>query len=684
MAFEKLFSPMYIGQCEIKNRIVMEPMVLGTGTPRGEPGERMLDYYEARAKGGVGLILTEATRVDDSTGVLHPLQLAMSRDRHIAGFAALAERVHKHGAKLFCQLHHSGRQNYGLLMYTVALCQPFFRIPGFAKFFFWLAQKNDILEKTHLLPAVVAPSAVPCTHQKQKTKALTQKQIRRIIIKFAEAATRVQKAGGDGVELHGTHGYLIQQFLSPHTNRRTDAYGGSAMNRMRFLREIIEAIRARCGADFPIIVRLTVDEFYGAEGYGLSDGIQIAVELEKLGVAALDVSSGSYERMNKWLEPMCYPAGWRDGLAQAVKAAVHIPVIAANLTRTPEEAERKLLNGQQDFIGLGRPLLADPEWANKAAVPDSTGITRCISCLWCFESMLENAWKGKCGQCAVNPRTGRESEGRNKEQAVGGKTEAANGKKLACVIGAGIAGLSAAKGLAEDGCRVVVFEKEALPFGQLRLAAALPGKKKILWAGEDLLEKCRRLGVEFRYETAASGAYLKEMQPDIVVNASGATAVRPALAGGNLPHCRLVTEVLDGTLNPIGQTVVVVGSGMTGLETAEMLAKKGNRITVLEMADTLAPGAYHQHTEELLPHLEALGAVLRTSCKLEKVTANGCAYRDLKTGLASALAADWVILSLGVKPDKALGQELQSVFPGKVITLGDAAAGGRIAAAVNG
>ncbi len=367
MEYKMLFSPMRIGSCEIKNRIVMSPMLMGFGQLDGKPTKRMLDYYEERARGGTGLIITEITRVNDRHGAAAFAQLAASHDYHIEGLREFAERIHRHGAKLFVQLHHPGRQNVGLAVGTVPLCIAATRVcKSFPKLLFKVAPKlGKTLCEKNLTKASVAPSACePSYFAGGRVRALRHGEIKQLVRQFADAAVRCKAAGVDGVELHGTHGYLIQQFLSPHTNTRTDEYGGNFENRLRFLREIVEEIRKRCD-DYPIIVRLTVDEFYdkiGREGvgYGLDLGVEYAKAIEKMGVDAIDVSSASYDTFNFWLEPTSFETGWRKYLAAAVKKEVKIPVLAANLIRSPEQAEAQLEEGIQDFVSLGRPHTADP------------------------------------------------------------------------------------------------------------------------------------------------------------------------------------------------------------------------------------------------------------------------------------------------------------------------------------
>lgn len=679
-AYPHLFSPGRIGSCELKNRIVMAPMVMGTGTPGGGPGEKMCAYYEARAKGGAGLIITECVRVDDHTGPIAPCQISLTHDRHIAPLAAMIDRVHNHGTKIFCQLHHPGRQNYSILVGTMRMSLLAGRIiPAYWKLFFKIAAFSPQIEKTGLLPPVAAPSAVPCEHQKQKTRALKVKEIRKLVSKFGDSALRAKKAGADGIELHAAHGYLIQEFLSPHTNRRTDEYGGSFENRLRFLREIFTDVRTKCGPDFPIAVRISVDEFYrniGKEqGLTLDEGVRIAKAIEVMGADAIDVSSATYETMNYWLEPTTFDLGWRKHLAAAVKQAVNVPVLAANFIRSAQQAEAQLAEGTQDFISLGRPLLADPELPEKVRTGREDEITRCIACLWCFESMLAGGFTGHPGQCALNPRCCREDEIP--------EVPAQSGKgRTAAVIGAGVAGLTAACTLAQRGYAVTVLEQSAQAGGQINLAAAPPHKEKIRWCLDDLLVQCSKRGVDIRYQCGSDPTgHLRELKPAVILFAAGANEVIPNLPGVHGDNVHTVEDVLGGAADLTGKAVAVIGAGLTGLETAEALCARGCRVSIIEMADETAPGAYHQHKDDVLPKLEQAGAAFHLGHKLEAIHADGVDMRDVKTGKLHTLPVDDVVLSLGMRPNNALAEQLQGLGV-PVIAVGDAAAPGRIAQAV--
>jgi 2,4-dienoyl-CoA reductase-like NADH-dependent reductase (Old Yellow Enzyme family)/thioredoxin reductase len=679
MQYEKLFSEGRIGSVTIKNRVVMPPMEVGMANPDGTPSEQLIAYYEERARNGLGLLITGITRVNERHGAALPRQLAMTSDRHIEPFARMVERLHVHGTKIFCQLHHPGRQGISLMTEFWPMIEFIGRVwPGYWKYFFKIVPAMDKFAKTGLVPPVVAPSAVACEHSMQKTRALMKWEIKSLIKDFIKAAHRVQQTGADGVELHAAHGYLIQQFLSPHTNRRTDVYGGSLENRMRFLLEIIEGIRNQCGKNFPIAVRLSVDEYYRCinkpgQGIELAEGIEMAKRLELAGIDAIDVSSANYETMNYWLEPISYEPGWRNNLAKAVKEKVKIPVLAANLIRSADQAETQLREGYQDFVCLGRPHLADAAWTRKVSESCEQDIKRCISCLWCFESLLVNALVGKPLECAVNPRLGRERETANPLKNGAGRVIA--------IIGAGPAGLSAAEVSGLRGFKPIVLEKNAFVGGQLQLANKPPKKEKINWCFTDLYSAAVKNGAEIRFNTEATLESIKSLNPYAVIVATGGNSVIPPIEGARQPHVCTVTEILNGTVKLTGKRVAVIGSGMTGLETAEKLAEDGNQIIVVEMLSQIGPDAFGQHLDDILPRLNAYKVDFIAGQKLIKINTNSIIMANTSSGQQSEENIDNVVLSVGVKSNDKLAKELQPHFE-RIYTIGDASKVGRIAHAV--
>ena len=676
MSYDMLFSPMKIGNVVIKNRIIMAPMCMGFGQYNGCATETMMDYYEERAKGGVGLIFTEITRINDITGASSFGQLGMSHDYQIPALREMADRIHKHNCKIMVELHHPGRQNLGLMIGTVPICNIGSKLMGnlYTKILTQaVIPQGKKLQDKHIVPRTVAPSK--CERSKMSdsvNRELSVNEIKRIICQFIEGAVRVKKAGCDGVELHAAHGYLIQQFLSPNTNKRTDQYGGSLENRMRFLLEIIDGIRSNCGKDFPIVVRLTVDEMYSeigqnGKGYNLEEGIKMAKILSDKGIDAIDVSSAAYDTFNYWLEPTSFTPGWRKYLASEVKKVVDIPVIAANLIRSPKQAEMQLEEGTQDFISLGRPLIADPHWPNKVKSGNENLIKRCVCCLYCFESMMKGAYKYTHGNCSVNPFVGRENVSLKQN---------GNGRKV-LIIGAGCAGLTAAELLSKRGFDVTVLEKESKQGGQLNLASKPPHKEKINWVCEDLLSNAINSGAKVLFDIKADKNIIASYSPEFVITATGGNAIHPKSFNGD--NVVTVTQVLNGSIDISNKKVAVIGSGMTGLETSELLVSKGSKVTVVEMADKIAPGAWFQQLDDALPVLEKAGTEFLTSHKLLSVSSSGIELENLKEKKAVAIKVDLVVLSLGVRSDNSLYNDIKNSDSYKVYNIGDSNKIGRIA-----
>lgn len=676
MEYDMLFSPMNIGNVKVKNRICMAPMCMGFGQFDGRVTDVMADYYVERAKGGVGLIFTEITRVNDITGASSFGQMGLSHDYQIPALSNMAKRVHSYGTKIMVELHHPGRQNLGLMMGTVPLsvfCDKLMG-PAYAKLLTGaVIPPGKKLQDKDIVPRTVAPSKCEKSKMSESVnRGLTKTGIRKLVSQFVDAAVRVKKAGCDGVELHAAHGYLIQQFLSPNTNHRNDEYGGSLENRMRFLMEIIDGIRAKCGKDFPIVVRLSVDEMYEkigekGKGYDLTEGLKMAKALSDFGIDAIDVSSAAYDTFNYWLEPTTFTPGWRKYLAEEVKKVVDIPVIAANLIRSPQQAEKQLEDGIQDFVSLGRPLIADPHWVEKVQCGKEDTIKRCICCLYCFESMMHGAYEYTHGHCSVNPFVGRESQVLNR-----------NGKgRKAVVVGAGVAGLTAAELLAKRGFNVTVLEKNDKAGGQINLADKPPHKEKIAWCVADLVTNAEKAGAKIQYSTTATKELIDSMSPEYVLNATGANAIFPkAFAGKNV--CT-VTDILDGDIKLNNKNVTVIGSGMTGLETSELLCSMDNKVTVVEMADQIAPDAWFQQVDDAVPVLRAAGTKFMPSHKYLGFSDGKVSLENLRTGETVTVDSDYVVLSLGCRPDTQLFDEIKDSHSYRVINIGDSEKVGRIA-----
>ena len=687
MKYEKLFTPGKIGNVEIRNRIVMVPMGTDVAEPDGKVGQRWIDYYDARTKDGVGLIITGIVRVNETNGVGLPFQVSMAKDENIESLRKGIEKIHENGAKIFVQIHHAGRQNVVLLQTIWGLMEmPAKFIPHYWDFViplsralmtraFPLLETNPFLLKyqKYFFARAVSASNVPLDPTRSgnlpsRARALTIPQIHKLQKQFIDAAVRVQKAGADGVELHGSHGYLIQQFFSPHTNRRTDRYGGSLENRMRFILEIIEGIQKECGRDFPISVRLTVDEFYSAigepgKGLQMDEGIEIAKRLEKAGVAVLDLSCGGYETPNQTVEPMSKPEGWRAYFVKAVKEAVNIPVIAVGVIRNPEFAEKLLEDGVQDFIGLGRPLLADPEWAKKAKEGRPEDIQRCIGCLACFQKLVENGFYMEPTECALNPRCCREIEYKNIPK---------DGKgRRVVVIGAGPSGLTAARELADREFDVVVLEKEACSGGQLNAANKPPHKEKMDWAINDLTHRAEAAGAKILYNQDVTEQTLKDYAPYAVVVATGGKpGVPKSIPGADKDTVMTGADAMMQELKLTGKNVVVVGSGLTGLETAEYFMAQDNQVTIVEMLDKIGPGVYRLLYNDLYPKLCENGVQFLTSSKLTEI-GDGEVVVENRFGEKVRPKADYVFFATGVRSQNELVDVAKKVCS-NVCAVGDA------------
>ena len=631
MSYVKLFEPGKIGSLELKNRIVMPAMGCSLAESSGEAGARMIKYYADRARGGAGLIITEITRVDDETGVGTPNQLSVTNTHVISQLHRLVEAVHAYDTKLFVQLHHPGNQTPSRL---IGGKQP------------------------------VSASDVTCKVIGEQPRALETEEVEAMVKKFVTGAVIAQKAGVDGVEIHAAHGYLVSQFLSPLTNKRTDKYGGSFEGRLRFITEIIMGIRAYCGPKFPISVRMNGNDYLPG-GLEDEDGIRIAQYLEKLGVNCINVSCGMYDSGSTIIEPSYYAEGWKKHLGANIRKAVSIPVIAVDAIKHPSVAEQMLEEGNCDFVGIARGFLADADWGLKAKCGNEKVLRKCLGCMECFRILNDGLPLG----CTVNPVLGREFEWGDEKLVKNG------GGKTVAVVGGGPAGMEAALTLAKRGFKVVLFEKSGKLGGTVNLAAIPPNKGLLNELVDTMAAQIEEAGVEVHLNTPGTLE---------VINAAGAEAV--FLATGGKPVCpnlpgieRAVTaeDVLAGKAEVKGENVVVVGGGVTGLETAETLAKD-HKVTVVEMLDKVGGNLYPSIVLHLAQEIMKAGGTIAKGKALVEVLEDKVCVKDTKTEELAALPADTVVLAMGVRPERPEFAELSKAFGDNLILVGDADRTGQI------
>lgn len=556
LKYPHLFTPIRIGNMTIPNRICHVPTDVSSSNADGSVSERDIHHHSQIAKGGVGLIIVGATTPDAKTGRPTVTGLVADDDNFIPGLARLAESMHKYGAKCVVQLQHPGRQCAIPRYNTMSATDMVVRLP-------WSAGHEIVYENAE--------------EKGKPVRAMTTEEVVDMVDKFSEAAWRVKQAGFDGVELHAAHGYLISQFMSPYLNKRIDRWGGSYENRMRFPLAIISSIQKKCGKEFPILVRYSVDEWVEG-GRQCEESVRMAVEFERAGVAALDLSQCIQESPGAGFDPMYYPEGWTVYASQAVKKAVSIPVINSHTFRNPDYCDKLIADGDTDMIGLARQLLCDPYWALKAYLGKPEQIRRCISCLTgCWqESMMAK----KEIACAINPACGHMEFDEMKP--------AETPLKVA-VVGGGPAGMEAARIATVRGHRVTLFERTGELGGAILGCCLTPGKEKMKWYADWIRNQIAELDVDVRLRTSPDVEQLKAF--DVVLNATGASSYVPDCIGAErvvpfeeaiaCPKVNCPFHPKDRRMRKLGERVLVWGDHYAAADTAAALAGMGRDVTVV-------------------------------------------------------------------------------------------------------
>lgn len=635
--YRKLFTPIKINKLEIRNRIAMPAFGLLFCGPDRHPSERLRNFYEARSRGGCGLIIVGGVGIDlVGSGVITP---SIESDEFITDWEIFADAIHRHGGKLFLQLFHAGRYQHSFLAKGMQ---------------------------------AVSASAVTSRYTKEQPRALSKDEIVEVEEKFAAAAARCKKAGVDGVEIIASAGYLICQFLSPLTNQRDDEYGGSYENRTRFGLEVIAKVRAAVGRDYPVTMRLSGNEFMPG-GNDSQEIIKIAQTFEAAGVDAFNITGGWHETKVPQL-PAVVPRSAYTYLAAGIRRAVKVPVYASNRIVEPRQAEEVLRDESADLVCVGRAQIADPEWAKKAEQGKEDDIRPCVDCL---QGCMDRLFSGKPVECLCNPMAGYEAER---------KINRVKKPKVVAVIGAGPAGLEATVTAAKRGHQVTLFDHADDIGGQLALVAAPPGREEFGRLIDYYRHQVKSHGITLKLGKEVTAQAIRRIRPNAIILATGSRQSRPPIPGIELPH---VVPAWDALLDraDLGREVVVLGGGAVGIETAIAIADRGTisgetlkfllkhraespetlfqlctrgnrKVTILEMLPKIGGDIGHTNRWVFLKELELLGVGVVTGATVKQVTPEAVVYEQ--EGQQKAIAANTVIMALGARPNNEIEAELKS------------------------
>ena len=620
--FPNMFSPINIGTVTVPNRFVVPPMGNNFANTDGSMSERSAAYYEARAKGGFGLITIESTVVyKQAKG--GPRKPCLFSDEVVPSFKRVADACHAYGAKVSIQLQHAGPEgNSKLTGYPLKAA------------------------------SAIAPSA-----GREIPEAMPTEEVYRLIECYGDAARRAQLAGIDMVEVHCAHGYLVSTFISARTNKRTDEFGGCFENRMRLPRLIIENIRKKTGGNMPILCRINArDE--GDGGVDVHDAAAIAAYLEQVcGVDAIHVTRSIHIHDEFMWAPNITHGGFNAELGAEIKRAVSVPVILVGRFTEPQYAELLVKQGRADLIAFGRQSIADPELPNKARNGQLEKLTPCIACLLgCVPNMLQ----GRPITCAMNPCAGREAE-----------LKPAEVRKNVVVIGGGPGGMYAARLCALRGHSVTLLEKAVELGGHFLVASYPPGKGEISGAIRSFIVNCREAGVDIRTGTEATPELVASLKPDAIIIATGSVPLRLPIPGLDSCGCSTAEDVLTGKADT-GKRVLVVGGGMVGCECVEFLTEREHIVDMVEMKPVIGEDIVPEARKYIMANLEKHKVTQRVNARVKQFYADGVDFTDTVTGEDAAMRGyDSVVLAMGYRSNNTLEEQLKDLAP-QVIVIGEA------------
>jgi len=608
---KNLFSCCVMNRMELKNRAVMPAMYTGYGNNDGTISDRLLRYLERRAAGGVGLIITEVCAIDPRGRGL-PREIGIWNDSFVPGLSRLAQAVHQHDARVALQLHHAGRETMEMI----------------------IGSKPE------------APSDLPSAILNQPCEAMSVGRIAEIVNAYAMGAYRAKMAGFDAVEIHGAHGYLPNQFLSPFSNHRSDEYGGSDENRARFLVEILRAVREKVGAGFPVIVRFSGEECTRG-GFDMRFTKWLAPRLADAGADALHVSVGVYSTPgNLTVASMDMPEGFNLFRAREIRQVVDIPVIGVDRIIDPRMADEAIGRGDADLISMGRQLLTDPDVLMKAKEGRYDDIRWCLGCnQGCIERIM---FELKPVTCSINPECGNENAERY---------ATVESRKKVWIIGGGPAGLSAALAAGKRGHDVSLFERGLVPGGQLVSASKPPHKEGFSRWVEWIRLQLERMGIPLQCNVAVTEEMLAQSRPDKVVLAAGALSITPPIEGIESGLVCDARDVLVGKVEVKG-TAVILGAGYVGMETADFCIERGVKVTVVEMSAFPPVGPITAHGYWLHHRLKASGSTLMLGSTVTAIEEHAVIVRQGDKELRLE-PVSMVIKALGAVSENDLEEVLQ-------------------------